>query len=388
MIIVNLNENLTTDLILKNITSVDNFIIFESTKLKGAYDYEDCCCGETCSCGQGHNRIELNDKMTALKLKEKDSKDSNSNHIYMDETNIPKITNNIITDNIITDNTIINDLNNVIIENLIFAQSDINIPLITLKISVIILIGLVLEVCNASQALRISKKFFGWKKDNNKSGPKYLDAPVSWGLYFQDAASPSFEGIVDLHNRIMFYLVVILFGVSWVLLSVITNFNNTSNKLVYRHLNHGSYVPVQRYSKLINTVPLSLRLFNGTKSYIFNSKSYKPKRYYTSLSDNLLNWSEINYVKVYKDAYLMRKIFLEDNKGKSGIYMLTNKLTNHIYIGQSRDISKRFTNYFNPTYIKSKDNFMVSRALIKYGYSNFSITILEYCDKSDLMIRE
>jgi len=59
-----------------------------------------------------------------------------------------------------------------------------------------------------------------------------------------------------------------------------------------------------------------------------------------------------------------------------------------IYIGQSIDISKRFKNYFNMSYIKSKDTFIISRALIKYGYSNFSLTILEYCDKSDLLKRE
>jgi len=76
----------------------------------------------------------------------------------------------------------------------------------------------------------------------NKFKFKFLDAPVSWGLYFQDAASPSFEGVVDLHNRIMFYLVVILFGVSWILLSVIINFNKNNNKLVYRHLNHGTLI--------------------------------------------------------------------------------------------------------------------------------------------------
>jgi group I intron endonuclease len=68
--------------------------------------------------------------------------------------------------------------------------------------------------------------------------------------------------------------------------------------------------------------------------------------------------------------------------------MLTNKLTNDIYIGQSVNISKRFRNYFNLTYIKSKSNFIISRALIKYGYSNFSVTILEYCYKSVLNIRE
>jgi group I intron endonuclease len=84
----------------------------------------------------------------------------------------------------------------------------------------------------------------------------------------------------------------------------------------------------------------------------------------------------------------MRKNILVDNKWKSGIYMLCNKLTNHLYIGQYRDISNRFINYFNPTYVKSKDSFIISRALIKYGYSNFSVMILEYCNKSDLTIRE
>jgi group I intron endonuclease len=115
---------------------------------------------------------------------------------------------------------------------------------------------------------------------------------------------------------------------------------------------------------------------------------YIPLRSYTTLSGNLLNNNDINQVKIYGDAYDMRKDILKENKGKSGIYMLTNKLTNGIYIGQSVDISKRFRNYFNLSYIKSKDSFIISRALIKYGYSNFSVTILEYCDKSDLIIRE
>jgi len=200
------------------------------------------------------------------------------------------------------------------------------------------------------------------------------DVPLAWGLYFQDGASPSFEGIVDLHNRIMFYLVVILFGVTWVMLSIIWNFNKSQNKLVYRYLNHGKYVPIQKCSKFDNT--------------ILKSKRYIPWRPYTTLSGNSLDNNDINQVKVYEDAYDMRKDILKENKGKSGIYMLTNKLTNDIYIGQSVDISKRFRNYFNLSYIKSKGSFIISRALIKYGYSNFSVTILEYCDKSDLIIRE
>jgi group I intron endonuclease len=84
----------------------------------------------------------------------------------------------------------------------------------------------------------------------------------------------------------------------------------------------------------------------------------------------------------------MKKDILNENKGKSGIYMLTNKITKKIYIGQSSDLSNRFKNYFNFSYIYSKANLRINRALIKYGYSNFSLSILEYCDKSDLLTRE
>ena len=43
------------------------------------------------------------------------------------------------------------------------------------------------------------------------------DAPEAWGLFFQDSASPQMEAIVELHNNIMFYLFIILFGVGWFL---------------------------------------------------------------------------------------------------------------------------------------------------------------------------
>jgi group I intron endonuclease len=362
MILANLNEKITTDVIIKNSNSSileSNILEFESNILKSAFDYGDDCNEDgSCSCGGGHNKIELPDKTTVLESEEMDT------------------------------NTIIHGIDSIVIENLILGQSDMNIPIIALQMGVIFLMGLIIEVSNAWKGIRIKNKVKSlvWKKDNNKSGPKFLDAPVSWGLYFQDAASPSFEGIVDLHNRIMFYLVIISFGVSWVMLSVMTNFNYSSNKLVYRHLNHGKYVPVQKDSKFKNII--SHVSLNGTDPFNLKSKRINTKRYYATLSNNSLNINKINYVKIYENAYDNKKILLEENKGKSGIYMLANKLTNLIYIGQSKDISKRFIRYFNASYIKSKKSFKISRALIKYGYSNFSVRILEYCDKSDLTIRE
>ena len=28
----------------------------------------------------------------------------------------------------------------------------------------------------------------------------YLDAPMPWGLYFQDSATPQMEGLIELHD--------------------------------------------------------------------------------------------------------------------------------------------------------------------------------------------
>ena len=38
-------------------------------------------------------------------------------------------------------------------------------------------------------------------------------APTPLGIYFQDSATPHMEGLVELHDNIMYYLVVILFAV-------------------------------------------------------------------------------------------------------------------------------------------------------------------------------
>jgi hypothetical protein len=91
-------------------------------------------------------------------------------------------------------------------------------------------------------------------------------------------------------------------------------------------------------------------------------------------------------VVVYLNMDHLKKI-LNDNKGKPGIYMLTNKVTKDFYIGQSKNLYNRFLNYFNTAYLKRSKS-IISRALIKYGYSSFSLTILEYCAKVDLTVRE
>ena len=69
-----------------------------------------------------------------------------------------------------------------------------------------------------------------------------LDAPKPWGLYFQDSASPQMEGLTELHDNIMFYLVIILFAVGWILASVVRNYtyDNTPNSNKYQ--DHGASI--------------------------------------------------------------------------------------------------------------------------------------------------
>lgn len=68
------------------------------------------------------------------------------------------------------------------------------------------------------------------------------DTPRPWGLYFQDSATPQMEGLVELHDNIMYYLVIILFGVGWIMVSIIRNYIYTKSRISHKYLNHGTLI--------------------------------------------------------------------------------------------------------------------------------------------------
>ena len=69
-----------------------------------------------------------------------------------------------------------------------------------------------------------------------------LDAPHAWGIYFQDSATPQMEGLIELHDNIMYYLVIILFSVGWILFSIIKNYISTKSPISHKYLNHGTLI--------------------------------------------------------------------------------------------------------------------------------------------------
>uniref|UniRef100_A0A060RCP3 Cytochrome c oxidase subunit 2 n=1 Tax=Blastobotrys adeninivorans TaxID=409370 RepID=A0A060RCP3_BLAAD len=77
---------------------------------------------------------------------------------------------------------------------------------------------------------------------NNIINISYNDVPTPWGMYFQDSASPIAEGIQELHDEIMFYMVIVLCLVTYILFSIITTFKN--NVFSYKYLVHGATLEV------------------------------------------------------------------------------------------------------------------------------------------------
>ena len=68
------------------------------------------------------------------------------------------------------------------------------------------------------------------------------DAPQPWQIGFQDSAAPGFTGIVELHNTLFFYIILICVGVFWLIGSVIYNFSNKNNPIAHKYLNHGTLI--------------------------------------------------------------------------------------------------------------------------------------------------
>lgn len=95
-------------------------------------------------------------------------------------------------------------------------------------------------------------------------------------------------------------------------------------------------------------------------------------------------------VVVYSNADILKTTILKDNKKKTGIYCWTNLLNNKTYVGSSINLGNRFRDYFKISYLMygGNKNMIISKALQKYGYSNFKLEILEYCNEDNLRNRE
>lgn len=125
-------------------------------------------------------------------------------------------------------------------------------------------------------------------------------------------------------------------------------------------------------------------LFYPFKGRLFSIRQTGIRSYSTSS-----NYSSDSSGKViFFDADKDKLDILNYVKGKTGIYMWINKLNGKKYVGSSVDLRRRLLEYYNVNRLLNESSMPINVALLKYGYHNFSLTILEICDVDNLMSRE
>lgn len=60
--------------------------------------------------------------------------------------------------------------------------------------------------------------------------------------------------------------------------------------------------------------------------------------------------------------------------------MIVNKLNGKCYVGSSRSLKTRLSNYFNLAHLAAQISRPISYAIIKYGVVNFAFIIIEEVD--------
>ena len=93
-------------------------------------------------------------------------------------------------------------------------------------------------------------------------------------------------------------------------------------------------------------------------------------------------------IKTYANAETQKLQIIKQNKQMAGVYLWENKIKGKRYVGSSLNLSKRFMHYFNYNHLTRYANMNICRALLKYRYSNYDLTILEYCEPSKCLERE
>lgn len=96
---------------------------------------------------------------------------------------------------------------------------------------------------------------------------------------------------------------------------------------------------------------------------------------------------DIKPVVIYANADEDKVQILADNRKKAGVYRWINNKNGNTYVGSSINISVRMYTYYSLRSL-AKSNRPIDRALLKYGFSNFTLEILEYCSEENLLKRE
>lgn len=120
-----------------------------------------------------------------------------------------------------------------------------------------------------------------------------------------------------------------------------------------------SYITLYYISEIYDCSGFYLSFVNLSNIVLFKAFSYH--RFTTFNRNNFIrflsNSSSSNNIapeKLYDDIVNHKTQILEENKGKSGVYLWNNIVTGKCYVGSSTNIRRRFISYFSLAFLKKK----------------------------------
>lgn len=185
-------------------------------------------------------------------------------------------------------------------------------------------------------------------------------------------------------------LTITLLGIYLILVKMF-NFEQSSGNFIKK-----SYKFVKTSETRRNTLNIKGKYSPLNKNSLFNLNNYfnlyskLTFRFYSTSNvkkeDNTKNLNPLITYYNFKDKVNI----LKEQKDKSGVYCLINKINGHSYIGSSINLVSRMKNYLNTPFLKSKQNINmpIVKGLLIYDQSNFKLLILEYVEPKFLTIRE
>ena len=102
------------------------------------------------------------------------------------------------------------------------------------------------------------------------------------------------------------------------------------------------------------------------------------------------NQVQIYIFYIYLIYILFFFIFLIEKEKRDYIklYRWVSKDSGKSYVGSATNLGGRLYNYYNAKYLMDRYYMVINRALLKYGYANFYLEILEYCEPYKCTERE
>lgn len=124
-----------------------------------------------------------------------------------------------------------------------------------------------------------------------------------------------------------------------------------------------------------------------SSSVLFNNKKLKQKNKFLSSKGFFMepNWLKPP-IRSYDNLNCNKKLISFENKNRSIIYQWANLITGKIYIGSSWNGSARLSSYWYLSFLKR--NYPIYNNLKYYGFSNFSLAILEDLGESGSVKKE